>query len=119
MTQHLADLLVLPGRHLLEHVELTRDEPHAHARPAEETQRSTDVPLADESRGRAGVVPGELEPELGRLVDDLEQQLVPVHPLLGALLEGKELVGVEVALVVAPRPTLEDRTVERRLPGLL
>ena len=34
---------------------------------------------------------------------DLEEQLVAVHPLVGALLEGEQLLGVEVPLVVARR----------------
>ena len=46
------------------------------------------------------------------LVDDLEEQLVAVHPLVGALLEREQLLGVEVALVVARRRARQDRRVE-------
>ena len=70
-------------------------------------------------RSRLGVVPGQLEPELGRLVHDLEQQLVAVHPLAGALLQPEQLFRVEVPLVVAPGLAGQDGTVQRRLPGLL
>ena len=119
MAEHLADLLVLPGRHLLEHVELPGDEAQAHARPAQQPERGAEVVLADEDRSRRGVVPGQLEPELGRLVHDLEQQLVAVHPLAGALLQPEQLFRVEVPLVVAPGLAGQDGTVERRLPGLL
>ena len=42
------------------------------------------------------------------LVDDLEEQLVAVYPLARPLLEREQLLGVEVALVVARRRTRED-----------
>ena len=61
----------------------------------------------------------ELEPELRRLVHDLEQQLVAVHPLVRALLERQQLLHVEVALVVGARLPRQDRAVERRLPDLM
>ena len=41
-------------------------------------------------------------------MDGLEEQLVAVNPLLGALLEREEIVGAEVALVVARALTRED-----------
>jgi hypothetical protein len=50
---------------------------------------------------------------------DLEQQLVPVHPLVRPLLQREQLLGVEVALVVGSRRPGQHRPVERRLPGLL
>ena len=50
---------------------------------------------------------------------DLEQELVAVHPLLGAFLEREQLLGVEIALVVGARLAREDGTVERRLEGVL
>ena len=54
-------------------------------------------------------LPGELEPQLGGLVRDLEEQLVAVHPLVRPLLQCEQPLGVQVALVVAkalrPRST--------------
>ena len=50
---------------------------------------------------------------------DLEQQLVAVDPLVRALLEREQLLGVEVALVVAARLARQDGAVQRRLEGLL
>ena len=45
-------------------------------------------------------------------MDDLEQQLVAVDPLVGALLQREQLLGVEVPLVVARRVAREDGGVE-------
>ena len=50
---------------------------------------------------------------------DLEQQLVAVDPLVGAFLERQQLLGVQIALVVAARLARQDRTVQRRLEGVL
>src|SRR4029078_3913516 len=48
VTQHLADLLVLPGRQLLEHVELVGGVPKAAERAAELARCLLDVTLLDE-----------------------------------------------------------------------
>ena len=119
MAEHLANLLVLPRRHLLEHVELPGDEAHAHARPPQQAQRAAEIVLVDERRCRRGVAAGELEPELGGLVHDLEQQLVAVDPLVRALLEGQQLLGVEIALVVAARLARQHGAIQRWLEGFL
>ena len=73
--------------------------------------RAAQEPLAParSRRARSGASPprppsGELQPELGRLVDGLEQQLVAVRPLVGPLLERQQLVRAQVALVVARTP---------------
>src|SRR3954470_17557016 len=100
MPEHLANLLVLPRGHLLEHVELARDEPHAHARTPQEAQGASEIVLVDERRCRSGVAARELEPELGGLVYDLEQQLVAMDPLIRPFLKREQLLGVEIALVV-------------------
>ena len=112
MTEHLADLLVLPGRELLEHVELVDGEAEAAERATELARRLGDLTLLGQAGGLLDVARGELEPELGGLMDDLEEQLVAVHPLVGALLQREELLGVEVALVVARSLAGEDRRVE-------
>ena len=106
MTEHLADLLVLPRRELLEHVELVGGEAQAAERPPELPRRLGDVACFGEPRGLLDVARRELQPELRRLMDDLEEELVAVHPLARALLEPEQLFGVEVALVVgrARRP---------------
>ena len=51
----------------------------------------------------------ELQPELRGLVDGLEEELVVVRPLLRRLLEREQLVGAQVALVVARRVAGQDR----------
>src|SRR5919108_739304 len=101
VAKHLADRLVLPRRHLLEHVELGRDELEAEARAAEEPERRRDLVRAQVCRGRLDLGRGELEPQLGGLVHGLEEELVTVHLLLGCLLEREQRIGAEVALVVA------------------
>src|SRR4029453_3944663 len=66
-------------------------------------------------------LPGQLQRELGGLVDGLEEQLVAVHLLLGALLQGEQLVGAQVALVVACARAGEDRlavVLRARLQGV-
>src|SRR5262249_20564250 len=68
VTQHLADLLVLPRRHVLEHVELGGDELKAEHRSPQESDRSGEVTVADGGRRCLRIVPAELEPELRRLV---------------------------------------------------
>ena len=42
-------------------------------------------------------------------MDGLEEQLVAVRPLVGALLQREQLVGPQVALVVARRRAGQDR----------
>ena len=78
-----------------------------------------EVVLADEHRRGRGVAARELEPELGGLVHDLEQQLVAVDPLVGALLERQQLLRVQIALVVAARLARQHRAIQRWLEGFL
>ncbi len=122
--QHLADLLVLPGRHVLEHLELRDEEAHAERRPLQQAQRTAEFALLDQPHGLVGVVPAELQPELRALMRHLEEELVAMDPVVRALLEREELVGVQVALVVGARGTRKDRlrevlSVGRRLLGLV
>src|SRR5262249_19950291 len=58
------DGLVLPRRHLLEHVELSRDVLEAERRAAQETLRSAEIAAFEQPRRLLDLVPGELEPEL-------------------------------------------------------
>ena len=108
--EHLPDLLVLPGRHVLEHLELRDQEANAEDRAPEKTKGAPQVALLDQADRLVGVVPRELQPQLGRLVRHLEEQLVAVDPLLGGLLESEELLGREVALVVRAGVSWQDRT---------
>ena len=87
--EHLPDLLVLPGRHVLEHLELRDQEANAEDRAPEKTKGAPQVALLDQPDRLVGVVPRELQPQLGRLVRHLEEQLVAVDPLLGGLLEAR------------------------------
>src|SRR3970282_978001 len=77
--EHSSDLLVLPRRHVLEHLELRNEEADAERRAPEKTKGAPQVALLDQPRRFLGVVPGELQPELGRLVGDLKEQLVAVQ----------------------------------------
>ena len=109
VAEHTPDRLVFPRRHLLEHVELPGDELQTERGAAEQPERRRELAVAD-VRGRPlHLGRRQLQPQLGRLVDGLEEQLVAVHPLVGALLEREELVGAEVALVVALRLARQDR----------
>ena len=107
--EHLADLLVLPRGHVLEHVELGGDELEAKSRAPQKPDRGGEVTVAHDCGRSLGVVPAELEPELRRLVRHLEEQLVAVHPFGGAFLEREQLLRVQVALVVGGRGALENR----------
>ena len=116
--EHLPDLLVLPGRELLEHVELIDPEAKAAQRTPQLACRLGELAGLGQPGCLLDVARSELEPELGGLVDDLEEELVPVHPLLWALLKRQELFGSEVALVVARRVAREDRSVEILVLGV-
>src|SRR5262249_16545208 len=65
-----------------------------------------------EPRRLLDLVPRQLQPDLRRLVDRLEQQLVAVHPLVGSLLERKQRVRAEIALVVGPALARQHRLCE-------
>ena len=112
MAEHLADLLVLPRRQLLEHVELVGREAQAAERRGAAGARAAHVAALDEPRRLVHVARRELQPQLRRLVHDLEQELVAVDPFVRALLEREQLLGVQVPLVVARRIAGEDRRVE-------
>ena len=66
-------------------------------------------PSSSSPRRLLDLGPGQLQPQLGGLVDGLEEELVAVRPLLRRLLQGEQLVGAQVALVVARGVALEDR----------
>jgi hypothetical protein len=100
MAQHPPDGLVLPRRHLLEHVELRGDELQAKRRTAQQPQRGG-VFAGLQVDGRAGNLGRpELEPELRGLVDGLEEELVRMCSLIGRLLQREQLVRAQVALVI-------------------
>src|SRR6266567_6271817 len=68
MTEHAPDRLVLPRRHLLEHVELPCDELKTQRRAAQEPKRGAELALAYVRRRAVDLRRRELQPELGRLV---------------------------------------------------
>jgi len=82
VAEHFANLLVLPRGHVLEHVQLPDHEANAERRALEKTKGALNVSLLDQSRCLGGIAAGELQPQLGGLVRDLEEKLVTVHPLL-------------------------------------
>jgi putative ATPase len=94
---------------VLEHLELRREEADAESRPLEETKGAPQVALLDQPDRLLCIVPGELEPELGRLVRHLEEELVAMNPLVGRLLEREEPVRIQVALVVRAGVSGQDR----------
>ncbi len=83
------DLLVLPRRHLLEHVQLARDELEAERRTAQQAQCRGDLARADMAGGALDLAGGELQPELGGLMDGLEEELVGMRLLLRRLLQAR------------------------------
>ena len=101
VAEHAPDLLVLPRRHVLEHVEQVVRDLHAVDRAPQQPDRVGEVAVGHALRRRLDLEPAQLQPELRRLVDGLEEQLVAVHHLLGVLLEREQVVGAQVALVVA------------------
>ena len=107
--EHAPHLLVLPRRHLLEVLEEPLDVRDRETRPPQQPVRRREVARANEPRRLLDLVPRVLQPELGRLVDHLEEQLVTVHPFVRLLLEREQLVGAEVALVVARALARQDR----------
>src|SRR5437868_14520860 len=112
MAEHLADRLVLPRRLALEHVELVDHVLQRLDRAAQQTLGAGQVAGLEQPGRLFGLVPRELEPELGGLVHGLEEQLVPVRLLLGGLLQSQQLVGAQIALVVAGALAAEDGLAE-------
>src|SRR5579863_4432559 len=102
-----ADCLVLPRRHPLEHLHRRRHVVQRAHRAVDQAQRRRDVVRIDQSRGLLDLVARELQPQLRALVHGREQQLVAVDHLLGLLLQREQLVGAQVALVVAPAGAFE------------
>ncbi len=82
---------------------------------AQQPQRAGEIGRLDQRRRLRGLGGGELQPELRGLMDGLEQQLVPVHPFVGPLLQREERLGVQVALVVRRGVAGQDGLRELRL----
>ncbi len=108
------DGVVVPGRQVLEHQRVG----------VHEIERIGRAP--EQSHGRPGLIPieppdcrvhleaRELQPQLGRLMDRLEQQLVPVADLARIFLESEQLIRSQVAFVVGLRRSRQHRVVEVR-----
>jgi hypothetical protein len=90
-------------------LEKALDVVQARVRAAQEPVRGGEVACVDQARRFLGLDPRMLQPELRRLVDGLEEELVTVRPLVRPLLERKQLVGAQVALVVAAAGAGKDR----------
>src|SRR5262249_23690258 len=110
---------VLPRRHQLEHVQLLGDQLEREERAAQRPDRRTEVAVADLGSRRLDLRRAELQPQLGRLVCDLEQELVVVVSFVLGLLQRKQLVGAEVPLVIARAGAREDRAEVVLEAGLL
>jgi hypothetical protein len=94
---------------VLEHVERRDHVLQTVVRAAKEPERRCALPISDEPRRLLDLRRGELQPELGRLVHRLEQELVAVGPLVRRLLQREQLVRTQIALVVAGRSSRQDR----------
>ena len=109
MTELLPDHLVLPRRHLLEHVELAGGELQTEQGATQQADRRAELSILEQRRCLLDFVPGELQPQLRGLVDGREEELVAVSRLLGLRLQREQLVGAQVALVVARTGAGKDR----------
>jgi len=76
-------------------------------RALQQAKRRCDLAALEEPRRFLDLVPAELEPDLRRLVDGLEEELVPVDPLVGRLLQREERIGAEIPLVIASTLALQ------------
>ena len=94
---------------MLEHVQLLDDVADAQGGAVEKTEGALKVSLLDQPHRLGGVAAGELQPQLGGLVRDLEEELVAVHPLLRPFLQCQKPLRVQVPLVVRRRSALENR----------
>jgi hypothetical protein len=108
---------------VLEHIEQVRNDLQGVRRPPEQPDRGGEAPLAEVADRGLDLERGELQPELGGLVDGLKQELVPVRHLPRGLLERQQFVRAQVPLVVARARPREDRHVlvvgvgARAVPG--
>src|SRR5262249_46914493 len=93
--------LVLPRRHLFEHVALTGDVLEAEGSAAQQAERPAGVAALQEPRRLVDLIPRELEPQLRGLVHGREEQLITMSRARGIGLQREQLVGAQVALVVA------------------
>ena len=87
MTEHTTHVLVFPRRHLFEVLEESFDVFQRGIRAAQKAERTREIACLDEPRRLLDLVPRVLQPELRRLVHGLEEQLVAMHPFVGALLQ--------------------------------
>ncbi len=130
VAERLAQLVVLPGREALEHVQRVGHEDHAVIGAAEQAHGEHELVGADARDRLLRLEDGQLEPDLRGLVHGLEERLVAVQHLLGRLLQREQLVGAQVALVVAvagpgedgqqlavPEHLLGRRVLDRRIVG--
>src|ERR1035441_994139 len=107
--EHDAYLLGLPGRHLREHLERARHVVEREDRAAQQAYRGRDLAALHQPGGLRDLGARELQPQLGGLVDGREQQFVAVSPVLRRLLQRQQLVGAQIALVVARAGAAEQR----------
>ena len=98
--------------------ELADDLERVHGAP-HQPDRADDVVFADARRGRRDLFARQFEPELRRLMDGLEEQLVAMAPLRGRLLQGEELVGPQVTLVISAAGARKDGVVQGHSQMLL
>jgi hypothetical protein len=114
MSERHAHDRIIAGRHVLEHVELAGDERQRIVRPAEEPDRGPDGITVQQTRRIFHLCAGELQPQLGGLMDGLKQVLVAVNDVLGTLLQPQQLVGAQVPLVVGRGCAGQNRSIEVR-----
>jgi hypothetical protein len=71
---------------VLEHFELGRDQGDTQVRPAQHPEGAREVVLLNQPGGVADLGDRELQPQLGRLMHSLEEELVAMGLLLRRLL---------------------------------
>jgi hypothetical protein len=108
VAERLAHLLVVPRRHLLEHVEGLEARGDAHLHTGQVSQRRTNASIVEQPLRIGDLRCRELQPQLRRLVHHREEQLVPMHPGARLRLQGKKLHGSDIALIVVLPGAVED-----------
>ncbi|MEA2500002.1 MAG: hypothetical protein QOD01_113 [Actinomycetota bacterium] len=110
--QHRADRLEVPRGEVPEHLKLAGHQLDAEGGPRQQPNRGLQVTGGHLPRRLLHLEAGVLQPQLCRLVDGLEHELVPVCHLLRHPLQGEQGAGAHVARVVRVTVAGEDGFLE-------
>ena len=100
---------VVERRHVLEHVQLRGDQAHHVDGAPDQARRRGGAVSARAARRLLNLDARELQPQLRRLMDRLEEVLVAMDDFGGRFLQREQLVGAQVALVVRGAGARQDR----------